>query len=1021
MSSSADAGPAGVGPCLDPDAVIAFVGRSLSAQAAAEVERHIALCETCRVLLSTLAHEAYSAGTVPSDRPPTQRDILDRGASVGRYLVLSLLGRGGMSEVYVAYDPDLDRRVALKLMHAARGSKSARKRLAREARALAKLSHPNVVQVYDVGEHEGDVFLAMELVDGQDLGAWARSSPRPPWQEVLAAYLDAARGLAAAHAEDLIHRDVKPSNIVRGHDGRVRVVDFGLVAGLTEEHAEGPGQLSTPESLGRLLATTDTLPAPASEGSLTSDLTAAGALLGTPLYMAPEQFDGSGVGPASDQYSLCAAMFEGLYGVPPFKSSPGEPPGRMILRLAEQKRRPPTPEASSDVPQWVYNALHRGLSPRPEDRFPSLTELVATLGEDPDSRRPGKRRAVLAIGLAAVALAAVGIEERYRSAAHDPCSHPEAQLADIWDNGAKIRAHAAFVGSGPSYAEETYGRVTAVLDRYAGEWARMRGEVCEAARAGPTPALRLRDACLDRRRSQLSALTRILTEKVDPTVLDKAVAAAIGLPTVASCVDTAALMARVQPPEDPAVREQVTAIEPRVDQLEALFATGNYRAGLAFGEPLLGAAAAVPYAPLLARAQYWVGRLRDRTGDEEGSKAMLREAAASAARGGDDSLVALAWASVLYVLGERQRRFDEAKAVREFGPTLLARAHDESTEATWLREEGLTLYRMGSYADAKDRLARSVTLLERLLGKDHLETLLSLNNLGTVLNEMGEHEEAIAVFERVLERREASLGPNHPSVAYTLVNLGNSLLVVGDLSRAREAEARAVTIRESALGSNSPDVALSLNDLAGVVWATGEYAEARALHERALAIREKALGPDHPDVAQSLTNVGAALFGLGDYAGSLAMCQRALSILEKKLPPDHPDLAYPLLGIGRALVRLNHGDAAFRALDRARELREKTKGGDVSEPLLELGVLYLAQRNAKAAVTVLERALASASPLAGGDIHLALADGLWQTGSDRPRARELAEWARAYYERIGHRPGLDRSTRWLTDHPAPHS
>jgi tetratricopeptide (TPR) repeat protein len=151
------------------------------------------------------------------------------------------------------------------------------------------------------------------------------------------------------------------------------------------------------------------------------------------------------------------------------------------------------------------------------------------------------------------------------------------------------------------------------------------------------------------------------------------------------------------------------------------------------------------------------------------------------------------------------------------------------------------------------------------------------------------------------------------------------------------------------------------------------------------------------------------------------MCQRALSILEKKLPPDHPDLAYPLLGIGRALVRLNHGDAAFRALDRARELREKTKGGDVSEPLLELGVLYLAQRNAKAAVTVLERALASASPLAGGDIHLALADGLWQTGSDRPRARELAEWARAYYERIGHRPGLDRSTRWLTDHPAPHS
>src|SRR5271163_2627822 len=144
------------------------------------------------------------------------RETLGRGDALGRYLILSLLGRGGMGEVYAAYDPELDRRVAVKLLHTARGAEQARRRLLREARALGKLSHPNVVQVYDVGEHEGDVFVALELVDGQSFAAWCLGAPKPGWEAVLAAYVDAARGLSAAHACGLVHRDVKPANILRG-------------------------------------------------------------------------------------------------------------------------------------------------------------------------------------------------------------------------------------------------------------------------------------------------------------------------------------------------------------------------------------------------------------------------------------------------------------------------------------------------------------------------------------------------------------------------------------------------------------------------------------------------------------------------------------------------------------------------------------------------------------------------------------------------------------------------------------
>jgi len=227
---------------------------------------------------------------------------------VGRYRILGRIGQGGMGVVYRAHDPELARDVAVKLMNAESldegETATARTRLIREARAMARLAHPNVIHVYDVGAVEDGVFIAMELVEGESLAAWVARAPRD-WRDVLRHYVDAGRGLAAAHAAGVIHRDFKPENVLVGADGRVRVGDFGLA---------GAPALAGAPSFDDMRSTDAALDVGAVEGTLTRT----GALLGTPKYMAPEQEHGLVASDAGDQFSFCVALYEALYGQPPF-------------------------------------------------------------------------------------------------------------------------------------------------------------------------------------------------------------------------------------------------------------------------------------------------------------------------------------------------------------------------------------------------------------------------------------------------------------------------------------------------------------------------------------------------------------------------------------------------------------------------------------------------------------------------------------------------------------------------------
>jgi WD40 repeat protein len=309
---------------------------------------------------------------------------------IGRFRLLAQIGGGGMSLIYSAYDEDLARHVALKLL---RTPAAGNERLRREAQALARLSHPNVVAVHDCGRWEDGLFIAMELVRGQTLDAWLRERQRT-WQEVVEVFLQAGRGLAAAHRLGLVHRDFKPTNLMVDADGRTRVVDFGLVRLI--EHAGRPAD--DPEDLPPL----QTVP----EGS--GLLTPIGAILGTPAYMAPEQHAGGVAGARSDQFSFCVTLHEAVFGV-----RPGAAGGEEERVLSACK---------GPVPARLLRAIDRGLAPDPAARWPSMVHLLAELEQ---VRRAGRRRRIRAAALGIAAIVAgvsltarqwVASEQRARAA-----------------------------------------------------------------------------------------------------------------------------------------------------------------------------------------------------------------------------------------------------------------------------------------------------------------------------------------------------------------------------------------------------------------------------------------------------------------------------------------------------------------------------------------------------------------------------------------------------------------------------
>ncbi len=358
--------------CPDENLLSSFMQGSLHEPERSQVERHIDRCSSCASAIVAVARAVDpNASTVqaPSGEraapttermpsaPPHPNDV-DAGGRIGRYDVTAVLGRGAMGVVYAARDPALDRAVAIKVLRTDLGvPSSGGERLVREARALARLSHPNVVAVHDVGEDRGRLFVAMELVRGSTLRDWQRASARS-WAQILDVFVQAGRGLAAAHVAGILHRDFKPENVLVGDDGRVRVGDFGLARLVEAEVSPASHRARNDNGV-----------------PVERSLTATGAAVGTPAYMAPEQRRGEAIGPACDQFAFAVAFYEALWGARPYGDVD-------VGRLRPELTHPTRPPAASSVPAWIFPILETALDLDPLRRHASMQTLLDRIARE---------------------------------------------------------------------------------------------------------------------------------------------------------------------------------------------------------------------------------------------------------------------------------------------------------------------------------------------------------------------------------------------------------------------------------------------------------------------------------------------------------------------------------------------------------------------------------------------------------------------------------------------------------------
>lgn len=866
-------------------------------------------------------------------RSALQSRLFGRGEPlrIGRFVVVDRLGAGGMGTVFRAYDPDLDRRVAIKVLRSdLAGSARDHERLAREAKLLARLTHPNVVAVHEVGTMDEGVFVAMEYVEGQDLGAWARANPpgsRARLTRALDLLLQAGQGLAGAHAVGLVHRDVKPSNILVGKDGRVRVADFGLARGEAATDRVPPINHTTAEtSYGdseRIRSSTDDEDPSRTQG-----------IVGTPAYMAPEQRRGEAVSALADQFAWCVTAWEVLLGARPELES-GQPP-----------REP----SGSTMPRHVRSCLRRGLSRNPADRFESMGALLAAFSRDPARAR---RRWLSGAVVTGSALATTVAYQAHRASL---CEGVDAPIAETWTAARRDAVRDAFAATSVPFADSSWRQVEGIFDDYVGAWSDASVDVCEATRIEglqPSDVLVSANRCLETRRAELDALIEVFSA-ADAPMIRSAVGAASSLAPIDACTDPRRVRDTIPLPDHDAKADEVMQARAKVSRLRMWRAAGQHRAALEGFEALEPTARALGYPPVLAEVLLSLGMARETLGDGAGATAALEEAywlalehrhdvvAAKAARALVDHLAAAAdldaagrWVKAAEVV-TRRATADPAMAANlartiarlrmmqgdsaaaeaslrhaiEIAPTPLQRSSHANNLA-------LVLASQNRFSDAMPILVEAIEINEHELGPDHIDLAPPLVNLANLRIDLGETDEAVAPAERALALRRATFGPRHPDVASSLQTLGRIAYTRRDFSAARAYFEEALDIVRETRGPGDPLVTRIESSLAAALVDLGELEEALALHRGVLEARSETLGLDHPDTGKAWRHVGWVLLELERTSEALDALRRADEVLTQALGPDHGLVLDLQALLGRALAAAGKHDRARTTLEAA--------------------------------------------------------------------------------------------------------
>ncbi|MEM7156167.1 MAG: tetratricopeptide repeat protein [Myxococcota bacterium] len=811
---------------------------------------------------ATMAGAARATPTPKADTEGAR--ILEQGDPIDRYVVLSKLGMGGMGVVYAAYDPELDRKVAIKLMLPGRRNDAeateGRTRLLREAQALARLNHPNVVSVHDVGTFDRSVWIAMEFVEGQTIGDWVAAAPRS-WMEILAIMQQAGEGLQAAHEANLLHRDFKPDNVMVGADGRVRVMDFGLARG------DGPREVNDD------IRSSASLSGVATSSSLDTEMTEGNALLGTPAYMSAEQWRQEDVDARSDQFSFCVTLWELLYGERPFEGN--SIPNLMCAVLDDERRPPPSDRAA---PTWLRRVCERGLAPLPKQRYPDMAALLAAMDQARVRRRI--RRGALAVGVLALGVGGVYAKQRIDHAQRvAACEESGESIRALWNDDVRARVDQSFAATGQTHAPAVAERVGPWLDDYAEGWRSAQTQACMASEVEHewNDDTRARAQwCLDDHRVQLEALVEVLVD-ADASLLSRAVDMAAVLPRSAACVDEAAL-ARSPPPPGPEIADASRELRDELARVKVSYDAGDYPRGHELVAPAVERAEALGWAPLSAQAHRLRGKLSSATDDDEAAAEEGTLAYMQAAESGAWGVASVAAVDMVMFVGYGLRKPAEAKGWVRDAQLAIGFAGDPSglLNAQLVNNRAMVEARAGNREGALELFEETLRLRTEGFGPDHPKLAGSINNIATMHYRFGRYEQAEPLYLRSIEISVANLGPQHPNVALKYNNLGRMYTKSEQYDQARDALERALQIRRQSLPADHEDIGQTQHNLARLYLRRKEFEAAKAAAEGAVAIRRK--DPERMALESSLMVRVTVEKNLGQYAEARATYEEMLAM-----------------------------------------------------------------------------------------------------------------------------------------------
>lgn len=888
-----------------------------------------------------------------------------------RFTILARIGSGGMGDVYAAFDEKLDRKVAIKLVRATATvniGANDEARLLREAKALARLSHPNVVQVYDVGGFRDRVFIAMEFIRGQTLRAWLaeqaeQHSGQRYQRAVLEQFIGAGRGLQAAHETGLVHRDFKPENVLIGvDDGRPRVVDFGLaraLAPVVEPELGDNGDADVPSAgSGRPLASSVGHQAKQSQ------------IVGTPSYMAPEHRRGQPVDGRADQFSFCVALYEAL-----FRAEPAE------ARTAGAEQKLPRVRAREVAPV-IREALLCGLSPDPDDRFADMNALLRELGA-----WPGRRRRRL-LALVATALLLAGGTFFYCNARpdSDPCANTGQELADLWNPERQAVIARAFRDSGAPDGEAIWREASTSLQRYADEWHETRVFMCEATQKTHTLPARLWDSstiCLNHGRARFASLLSRLQE-ADPNVVARVSRVIATLPALSPCADDKLLLDGLSPP-DGDEWQIVSDIRANLADALTLELFGEYQQALNVARRQLVAAKPLDYRAAFARALYYVGRftIHGGTADDiaQGEAKMLK---AKRIAEGQRALLLKAdiWVSLMRS-GVRRRDID---TVRKWSKDALV-ACEAIGDPPRVRAEMLRYLAVAERGDrqlqkAEELLRQGLAILDEDPETPVVVRARHLHDLGNVLRALGQVDDAQALYQRALESYRLTLGEHHQEVADLRFDMAMLDMERGHLKSARDTLVEVELVHRQTLGPDHSHVGRVLLALAELDRRDGALARGLERASEAMRIYRTVYPPDDPRIARAHTVLAALALRRGDYQDAVDGYQAALDIESLQSRANREGLALTRLNLAEALLRRERYDDALSAVAKAEPaLKRYIEGGDA------IFIGFVANLRG--------RALLGRGEIAAARIQLELAVRYLKTASGMEDEHADAAWALA--------------------------